>query len=192
MDDRNPYAPSRASLKVTEPVARADGGSAVEVWRDANVVIMLPGAQMPRRCVKCNEPAHEPTKARKLYWHHPAVYLLVLLNVVIYAIIAAVIRRKAFVNAGLCVEHKRRRRIALTFAWTGSLTGIVLMYFGMASSLGVWGAVLGLLLILVSVLGGMIFARIVYAKRIDPSYVRLKGCGVAFLDSLPPFSGQPG
>ena len=192
MDDRNPYAPSRASLKVTDLVARSDGSATVEVWRDEDVLIMLPGAAMPRRCVKCNEPAHEPTKARKIYWHHPALYLLVALNLIIYAVVAAIIRRKAFVNAGLCIEHKRRRRMALLFSWASALTGIVLMYVGIASSLGVWGALLGLLLILVSIIGGMIYARVVYAKRIDGSYVRLKGCGIAFLDSLPRFSGQPG
>jgi hypothetical protein len=61
----------------------------------------------------------------------------------------------------------------------------------MGSSWGIWGALLGVLLILGSVIGGLIFGRIVYAKKIDESYVRLKGCGIAFLDSLPPFSGQP-
>ena len=35
----------------------------------------------------------------------------------------------------------------------------------------------------------MAFGRIVYAKRIDALYVRLRGCGVEFLDSLPPFTG---
>jgi hypothetical protein len=33
----------------------------------------------------------------------------------------------------------------------------------------------------------MIFSRIVYPKRIDKEYVRLKGCGAEFLDSLPHF-----
>jgi hypothetical protein len=192
MDDRNPYAPSQASLQVTQPVARTDGSSVVEVWRDDGVLVMLPGAALPQRCIKCNEPSHEPTKARKVYWHHPALYLLVLVNLIIYAIVAAVIRRKAFVNAGLCSEHKKRRRTALILAWTGALTGIVLMFFGADSSLGIGGVFLGALLILGSIIAGMIFARVIYARRIDKSYVRLKGCGGAFLDSLPPFSGLPG
>jgi hypothetical protein len=191
MDDQNPYAPSRASLDIPASASKADENTGIAVWRDGDVLITLMGAEMPRRCVKCNGPADEPTKARKIYWHHPALYLLVLINIIIYAIVAAVVRRKAFVSAGLCIEHKKRRRIALTCAWTGSLGGIVLVYVGMASSWGAWGAFLGVLLILGSVIGGLIFARIVYAKRIDKSYVRLRGCGSVFLDSLPPFSGQP-
>jgi hypothetical protein len=191
MDDRNPYAPSQASLNVTEPVSRTDGSTAIAVWRDGDVLITLIGAEMPHRCVKCNGPADQPTKARKVYWHHPGLYLLLLFNVIIYAIVAAILRKKAFVSAGLCREHKKRRRLALISAWSGSLSGIVLMFFGMGSRWGAWGALLGVLLILGSVIGGLIFGRIVHAKRIDASYVRLKGCGIAFLDSLPPFSGQP-
>jgi hypothetical protein len=191
MDDRNPYAPSRASLNVTEPVSTADGNTGIAVWRDGNVLITLIGAEMPHRCVKCNGPADQPTKARKVYWHHPGLYLLVVFNIIIYAIVATLARKTTFVRAGLCIEHKKRRRIALIFAWTGSLSGIVLMFLGMGSSWGVWGALLGVLLILGSVIGGLIFARIVYAKKIDKIYVRLKGCGIVFLDSLPPFSGEP-
>ncbi len=191
MDDRNPYAPSRASLNVTgvPPSVNASGG--VAVWRDGDVLITLPGAEMPKRCVKCNEPAHEPSKARKVYWHHPTIYFLLLVNVIIYAIVATIVRKKAFVNAGLCTEHKGRRRIALAVGWTGALGGIVLTFVGAASSWGAGGALLGVLLIIVSLLVGVFFGRIVYAKRIDKSYVRLKGCGTAFLNSLPPFSGLP-
>lgn len=191
MDDRNPYVPSQASLNVTEPVSTAGVGAGNTVWREGDLLITLIRAEMPRRCVKCNGPADQPTKARKVYWHHPSLYLLVPFNVLIYAIVAAVIRKKVFVSAGLCKEHKKRRRIALTVAWTGALGGIVLVFVGMGSSFGVWGALLGVLLILGSIIGGLIGARIVYAKKIDKNYACLKGCGLAFLDSLPPFSGQP-
>jgi len=192
MDDLNPYAPSRASLSTSERGSVADRDAGNAVWRDGNVLITLIGAEMPRRCVKCNGPADQPTKVRKVYWHHPGLYLLLLINALIYAIVAAVVRRRAAVGAGLCIEHKKRRRIALTFAWTGALSGIVLMYIGMGSSAGAWGALLGVLLILASIIGGMIFARVVYAKKIDKTHVHLRGCGTAFLDSLPPFSGEPG
>jgi hypothetical protein len=47
----------------------------------------------------------------------------------------------------------------------------------------------GLLLILVAVIFSASVTRIVRAKRIDAQYVRLKGCGTAFLDSMPPFPG---
>jgi hypothetical protein len=189
MDDRNPYAPSQATLNIVEPASGDDTNTGVAVWRDGDQLIKLIGAEMPPRCVKCNAPAEAPTKSRKLYWHHPGLYLLLLANVVIYAIIAAIVRKKAFVAAGLCKEHKKRRKIALICAWTGSLGGIVVMFLGMGSSWGFWAVSVGVLLILASVIVGLIFSRIVYAKKIDKSHVRLKGCGVGFLASLPPFPG---
>jgi hypothetical protein len=186
VDERNPYAPSRASLAGSAVEPRLDGGGAT-LWREGNVLVALPDASMPHRCVKCNEPAVEPTKGRKVYWHHPLLYLLLLLNVLIYAVVAMVVRKKATVAPGLCAEHKKRRGRAITLGWIGFLSGIVLVYVGEASALGFWGAMLGVLVMLGSIAAGMIFARIVYAKRIDESYVRLKGCGAPFLNSLPPF-----
>jgi hypothetical protein len=187
MDDRNPYAPSPASRDIVEQPSSA--GTDIAAWRDGDVLITLVGAQLPQRCVKCNGPADHPTRTRKIYWHHPGVYMLVVINVVIYAIVAAIVRRRAFVRAGLCVEHKKRGRITLLLVWSGALGGIVLMVFGMASSWGIWGALPGLLLILGSIFAALLFARIVYAKKIDKSHVYLRGCGNAFLDSLPPFPG---
>ena len=144
---------------------------------------------MPQRCVKCNEPADQPTIARKVYWYSPWLYLLLLFNIIIFALIAVLVRKTAMVAPGLCVEHKKRRRTAIALSWTGALIGIVVMYVGMATPLGVWGAAMGVLVILASVVAGMIFGRVVYASRIDKSYVRLKGSGELFLRSLPPFPG---
>jgi len=191
MANVNPYAPSRASLTATDRASAVDDNS---VWRDGKVLITLVDAEMPHRCVKCNEPADEPTKKRKVYWHHWALYLLILINALIYAIVALVVRKKALVSAGLCTEHKKRRRNALIFGWTGTIVGLVLMGHGLGSGSSGGGveALVGILTILVSIIAGMIFGRIIYAKKIDKTYVRLKGCGVAFLDSLPQFTGEAG
>jgi hypothetical protein len=40
------------------------------------------------------------------------------------------------------------------------------------------------------IIAGIIMSRIVYANRIDDRYVRIKGCGEAFLAELPEF--RPG
>ena len=187
MEQRNPYAPSLASMeRGIGPLSQSEG---VGVWRDGKVLVTSLDAVMPERCVKCNEPADEPTKARKVFWHHPLIYLLVLLNVVLYAVVALIVRKKVIVAAGLCADHKARRKRSVMLTWAGVLGGIVVMYVGASSSMGVLGVGLGILLILASLLVGLIFARIVHAQKIDNSYVRLRGCGTPFLDSLPPFRG---
>ena len=188
MDDRNPYAPSRASLqKGTAPPEALRGN--VTAWRDHRVMVMLPDSPIPHRCIKCNEPADEPTKARKVYWHSPWLYLLLLFNVLIFAIVAMVVRKKTIISLGLCANHKKRRRNIITLAWAGFLTGVVLVYLGAASSAGVWGVLVGVLVMLGAIVFGMVAGRVVVPTRIDKTYVRLKGCGEPYLETLPPFPG---
>jgi hypothetical protein len=186
--DRNPYAPSAASLdaRVTQPELDSARAS---LWRDGDELVALSGSSLPRRCVKCNAAADEPTRIRQVYWCHPALYLLLPINLVIFGVLVLMLRRKAIVAPGLCAEHKRRHRRAVRLRWTGLLSGLVLSYVGAASPFGLWAMLLGVLIMLGAIVAGMVFARIVYAKRIDKTYVRLKGCEAPFLNSLPPFPG---
>lgn len=184
MDKHNPYAPSRASLAGAATTPVEGGGSA---WRDGTVLVLSPEATLPHRCVKCNEPAEEPTKSRKVYWHNPWVYALVLINLLIYAVVAVIVRKKAVISPGLCSAHKTRRRVGIAIAWALLLVGVALLMMGVRSGPGAVAG--GLLLMLVAALVSTSVTRILRAKRIDARYVRLKGCGTAFLDSLPPFAG---
>ena len=140
-------------------------------------------ASLPSRCVRCNEPSEEPTRQRKIYWHSPWLYLLILANFLIYAVVAVIVRKRAIVAPGLCPAHKRRRRIGIAVVWVLLIAGFALLFMGKLGLLG------GLLLILVALLASVSVTRIVRASRIDAQYIRLKGCGPAFLDSMPPFPG---
>lgn len=185
MDDRNPYAPSKASLSHGRSPSESSG-SQVTAWRNLNSLVMIPGSTLPDRCVKCNEPADEPTKVRKVYWHHPGIYALILINIIIYAIVGAIVRKRALVRAGLCVAHKKRRRLAMTLAWVGVGCGIALIALSAGDRGSSADAVVGILLIVAAVIVGFLMGRVVYAQKIDEEYVWLKGCGAEFLDSLPP------
>jgi hypothetical protein len=184
MDEHNPYAPSAASL-AGATVIPADSGGA---WRDGKLLILTREAALPNRCVRCNEPSQEPTKSRRVYWHSPWLYLLILANILIYALVALIVRKKAVVAPGLCSEHKKRRRIGIGIAWALLIAGFALMFTGIPTAKGA-AVIGGLLLIMVALLVSANVSRIVRANRIDAQYVRLKGCGPAFLDSMPPFAG---
>ena len=181
-DAFNPYAPPSASL---EGGNHAEGG----VWRDGKVLVLRSGASLPDRCVKCNEPAQAPTKERKVYWHHPWAYVLILANILIYAIVASLIRKKAIVNPGLCQAHKKKRATGLWIGWGGGLTGALLL-FGAGVNEHPAMATLGVLLLLASLVAAIVLTRIVFPQRIDPEIIRLRGCGPAFLDSLPAMRGR--
>jgi hypothetical protein len=189
MTERNPYAPSRASLATGAQPEHREGNAA---WRDRGLLVLARDSSPPARCVKCNEPALEPTKNRSVYWHHPAVYLLILFNIIVYVVVALIVRKTAVVPAGLCAQHKRRRVLAITFGWLGALAGFFAIVAGVSDSNAAGAGALigvGILAILLSAFLGLVFARVVYAKRIDERYLRLRGCGEPFLDSLPEFPG---
>lgn len=171
----NPYAPPRASLEKEEATA---------CWREGKLLVMRIGSALPPHCVKCNQPAVEPIKTRKVYWHHPGWYVLFILSVPIYIIVALIVRKKADVSPGLCAAHRNRRQLFLAIGWGGFMLGLLLLFVGTSNNGGGW-LIIGILTMLISIIAGMIGARIVFPTRITKEQVRLKGCGDAFLDSLP-------
>jgi hypothetical protein len=180
MAAHNPYAPLPAALGSGAVHGPTDGAR-----RDGKWIVLPPGGDLPHRCVKCNGEPDEPTRVRKVLWHHPGVYLLVLFNIIIYAIVAAIVSKKIRVTVALCSAHKRRRRTAILIAWAGVIASVVLpLLFGSQEFAGEW---LGfcILLFLGSCLFGILRARLLYAKKIDEYGARLGGAGPAYLDSLP-------
>lgn len=175
----NPYAPPKASL---------DPPSAESIWRDGKTLVLRAGAELPPRCVKCNAPAAGRLKQRTVYWHQPWVYVLVLLNVLIYLVVALILRKRAKVAPGLCARHRRHRWLGFAAGWGGTLLSLVTLVAGLSADSGPLLAVSGALL-LVALVTGILLTRIVYPERIDREFVRLKGCGSAFLETLPTFRG---
>ena len=162
----NPYSPPKAALE-----AHGSG----EYRRDGKDVVLRPGSALPPRCVKCNEPAILPMKARKVYWHHWGWYLLVFANIVIYVVVALIIRRKAEVTYGVCAGHRLRRRAFIAIGVVGVTLGALLI--GPSP-------VLAITMILACLLAGVVGSRLVHATRVTKEEVRLAGCGEAFLASL--------
>lgn len=174
----NPYAPPQARVS-----AYVSDGS--EVWREGELAVLTPSGELPPRCVKCNADAEQPVKERTVYWHTPWLYLLIIISLLIYLIVALIARKSARVAPGLCGEHRQRRTQYLIGGWLASLTGIGLFFVGISQSSAAAG-LLGAIMLLGGIIVGAIKARIVYAVRIDTNRIALKGCDEAFLASLPP------
>jgi hypothetical protein len=174
----NPYAPPKASL---------DPSFTEDLWRDGKILVLRNGSHLPDRCIKCNGPAVTPMKRRKVYWHHPALYAL-LVSWPIYLIVALIVRKSAAVAPGLCSVHRTRRWIGIAVGWGGLLLSILLMIVGGGSENGLL-VLAGLILFLTALVAAVLLSRLIFPQRIDQDFVRLKGCGKAFLDSLPEFRG---
>src|SRR6185437_12671639 len=60
---------------------------------------------LPMVCMCCGDEATTTVK-RTLRWHPGWVYVLILAHVLIYAIVAIIMTKKATINAPLCDRHK--------------------------------------------------------------------------------------
>lgn len=180
MQENNPYAPPQA--RITARPAMPDDGS--QVWRYGNRVLMTPNADLPLRCVKCNADAEQPVRPRTLYWHTPWLYLLILVSILIYIIVALIARKSISVSPGLCSEHRLLRRNVILGSWLAALAGIGLISGAIDQSS--WPlALLGAAALVGAIVFGMLKGRIIHATRIDQNRIELKGFGEAFLASLP-------
>lgn len=158
--------------------------------RDGSTLVVRPGAVLPPYCYKCGKPARAEPFSRTYYWHAPELYILILLGVLIYAIVAAIVRKKLVVVLPICDEHFRSRR---KLGWT-SLTLLVLavlipfMLIGLTSSAslaGSVGCVLGFALGIASLVTYVLFERTLKPERITDDEARLNGACPEFLDRIP-------
>jgi len=172
-----------------------DGSPSVGIWKDGKRLVMSKTAQLPNVCVKTNLPA-DAWLRRKLYWHQPAIYVLILISPVIYAIVALIVRQKADIRVGLCAERIKRRRWIMAGAWLVGLTGIGLMVLGIRLSgprpddaapfLILGGVMTGI----VAAIVGITLTRVVRPERITRDYVWISGVHPEFLASFPDFPGE--
>lgn len=170
----NYYAPPVADIAFT-PVA----GTAIHREGDL-VVVPKEGAILPPRCVRCNQPASNRL-LRRLYWHHPALYLLILIGMCFYLIPALIVRKKAIVEVGVCDQHHKRRRLGIAIGWVGFVVGLV----GCVSTMDPVPA-LGaffMLTMFVAPIVGIVMAQVISAARIDNQQAWLK-TGRPFFESI--------
>lgn len=193
-DEFNPYAAPKAEIGMGPREVGVSG-----FWRDGSTLVLSKDAALPDRCLKCNEPADGWALRRTLSWHPPGYYLIVLFNLLIYIIVAMIVRKTAKLQLPLCAAHRRGRVRAIAIAWLIGLAGIGVMIGGAALSSSFQGSTSdyitfgGFLTGLVMIVGALILGsskgQVVSARKIDKYYVWLNKVDPRFLASLPPWSG---
>ncbi|MEQ9503495.1 MAG: hypothetical protein RIT81_41960 [Deltaproteobacteria bacterium] len=176
----NPFA-----APAVDPFGPATTGdtSVAGIWRDGDVIVMEKGAMLPDFCVKSGEPASERLE-KKLQWHHPAVYAALLFNVIIYLIIALIMRKTANVSIPIGPDAKAHRSKWIKIGWGAGLGGLVVMFIGIPLEQPVV-ILLGLGVAFFGLIGGLIGVRLLWPTKIDDQYVYLKGAKEPFLRHLP-------
>lgn len=166
----------------------APSGAAGGIWRIDKQLITRNETPFPDRCVKCNKPANGFRLKRQFYWHPPAYFLLILLNLLIYAIVAMCVRKKATLHIGLCEKHRVQRKWGILVCWLGVLGGFAGIIGGAAANNGLV-IISGIALLLFgAIYGGITGARVSPAK-ITKENVWLKGVNKDFLAELPEWIG---
>jgi hypothetical protein len=157
------------------------------IWRNNSVLVMTKQALLPNRCIKCNAPADEKLK-RKLTWHHPALYLLAIASLLIYVVVAMVVRKTATVNIGLCEDHSSARRRNIAITWALGLASVAGFVVAAMLEDGTF-AVLGIFLLLATAIYGIVTLRVVVPTKIDDYFVWLKGIDTNYLQQFPEWRG---
>ena len=154
------------------------------IWRQGSVLVFHKSATLPDRCMRCNAPALGTRVNKTLYWHHPALALLILLGVLIYAIVAMVVRKSAKVSLGFCDLHKSRRTTMLITGWL--LFALSIAAFIVAAGANAGGlALVGVALLFATIVVFLLAGRFIQVKKIDDQYVWLKGVHPEYLGEFP-------
>jgi hypothetical protein len=157
------------------------------LWRDGHLLVMHKLAPLPDICVLSNEPATQRLK-RKLYWHHPAVYLALLVNLIVYAVVAMILTKKATIQLPLTDAWLAIRRRRMIFAWSLVLISVVLFAVAVPQvDRADWGPFVligSVLLGLGAAIYGLVACRLVSPKRMTDDYIWLKGVHPDFLNRL--------
>jgi hypothetical protein len=160
------------------------------VWRDGNLLFVCKGSALPKRCVKCNEPAHRLRK-HILHWHEPDFYFLLLLSPFVYLIVMQKVRQSASLSIGVCRRHLAQRSRIWSIALLLIVGGLAMIFLAAClrgparQDFALPVLLFGVAMITVGVCYGIIWSRLLWAKRIDADFAWINGASPEFLASLP-------
>ena len=157
-------------------------------YRNGNRLVVPKGAPLPGYCVKCGEPVTGEFFKKKFQWHSPWLYLLILIGILIYAIVAMILMKYAEVMVPLCPAHRQRRRNFMIAGWVmflGSVPAGIFVGSLFPGDEGVgWGLLTGFLLFVGAIVAASV-NTLMRPKEITADSATFGGVCEAFLTRLP-------
>ncbi|HJX84331.1 MAG TPA: hypothetical protein VJ723_08320 [Candidatus Angelobacter sp.] len=162
--------------------------SSLSACCDGVKLIVPQGATLPTNlCIRCGAPANGKPLKKTFYWHSPYLYFTVFCGLMIYLILALIVRKQITLYVPICDEHSARRIRMILLGWALVLAGIASIFLAAWAHLDVWLSIfIVLALILAGGIVGAAGANVISAKYIDARYASFTGACRAFLDQLPP------
>lgn len=109
--------------------------------------------------------------------------------VLIYAIVAGIMSKKAVIYLGLWAEHVRLRQIKIAIGWLLLVAGLIAIIAAIPFESGMM-ALLGLAASFTAVIWLIVVVRVVTPKKIDDHLIWLKGINSDYLSQLPHWQSQ--
>ena len=159
-------------------------GVAVATRRGKELIVPR-NASLPPFCIKCGVSATVPWR-KKFYWHNPLLYLMVIFpGLLIYAIVAMIVRKQMELNLPLCETHhadRKRYKLLGTLMILGCIPAGIVLGVYVSEGLG-WAT--GTLMFLASVVFYVMTNMGIGPRKIDEYGGEFRGACDAFLDKLP-------
>ena len=153
------------------------------IWRDKSILIMHKNATLPYRCIKTNKAASKKVKL-KLFWDNPLLLFWLLVNILVYAIVALCLRRKAIVYVPVSEEAISKRKKKIFSIWGFVIAGVALIIIGV-NLLNVTLIVVGSSLLIITIILPYLILPLVVVHKIEDDYVWLKGFCEEYLKEFP-------
>ena len=162
-------------------------GSAVapSAYREGQVLVVPCGCRLPAACVRCGKPS-EDLLSKTFRWHSPWLYILILVGVLFYVIVALVVQKKARIDIPFCHRH-RLWRSRMNMVGAVLLIGSVPLSI-LLGLLDVDGGIVALVAVATAFAGALVFGIVggsFAAVYIDENCAKFKGASQQFLSLLP-------
>ena len=150
---------------------------------EGNLLVVRDGTVLPPRCIKTNAPVAEAPVKKTLYWATPALFLLILINILVLLIVYLIVRKKCQVQYYISPEVKKSQWIKLSAAAGTLIAGVACIVVAIILNDGLWVLPAGVLILTGLVLGITGSSTLRPVRHRDGEFW-LKGCGPAFLASV--------
>jgi hypothetical protein len=162
------------------------------IWRDGNQLVMTRDAELPYVCIKTNRPA-DVWLPRTVSWYPKWTLVLLPLGLLVWLIVAGVLRRQATIRVGLCESRRVGRVWTIVLAWGGVVLSLGLLILGAILEKrqpeAVWLIPVGIVLFFGSAIVGATLPTIVSAAYLTEDHIWLKGVHPDYLARFPEFPG---
>lgn len=154
------------------------------VFRSGRNLVATLGAELPQVCIKCGAPLSESIRKR-FAWHHPGLYFLILVNLLVYALVAYFVQKRMELRVPVCSVHADRyhkNRLAGILLLVGAIPTLIVFAVILPDSIG-WSILLCIAMLLG---GGILLAstNLLRPTRIAETHGIFSGAAEAFLGNL--------